>query len=216
MKKNMLIAQSGGPTAVINSGVVGAFTAAMDLEFDNIYAAYQGIQGVLNREIIDLKAADRQTVEGLKYTPSAGLGSCRYKMSKDISHPDFEAVFKVFEELEIGYFFYNGGNDSMDTCDKINEYAVKHGIDIKVIGIPKTVDNDLVGTDHCPGFGSAAKYLNTTLQVSAYDCYSYSTPTIIITTPAQTSGAKNISAPPRMPRLFYRLKDINIRSTKQK
>ncbi|MBN2879077.1 MAG: 6-phosphofructokinase [Clostridia bacterium] len=180
MKKNMLIAQSGGPTAVINSGVVGAFTAAMDLKFDNIYAAYQGIEGVLKKEIIDLKAADRKTVEGLKYTPSAGLGSCRYKMSKDITHPDFEAVFKVFEELEIGYFFYNGGNDSMDTCDKINEYAVKHGIDIKVIGIPKTVDNDLVGTDHCPGFGSAAKYLNTTLQVSAYDCYSYSTPTIIM------------------------------------
>ncbi len=179
-KKNMLIAQSGGPTAVINASVVGAFNAAMDLDFDNIYAANEGIQGVLNRELIDLKATDRRIVEGLKYTPSAGLGSCRHKVPKDINHPEYEEIFKVFDEYDIGCFFYNGGNDSMDTTDKINDYAVKNGIDIKVMGIPKTVDNDLMGTDHCPGFGSAAKYLNTTLAVSAYDCYSYSTPTIIL------------------------------------
>lgn len=179
-QKNMLIAQSGGPTAVINSSVVGAFNAAMDLGFDNIYGANEGIQGVLKDEIMDLKAIDRRIVEGLKYTPSAGLGSCRYKMSKDIDDPDYKKVFDMLEKHNIGYFFYNGGNDSMDTTDKLNDYAVKHGIDVKVMGIPKTVDNDLVGTDHCPGFGSAAKYLNTTLSVSAYDCYSYSTPTIIL------------------------------------
>jgi 6-phosphofructokinase 1 len=179
-QKNMLIAQSGGPTAVINSSVVGAFNAAMDLGFDNIYGANEGIQGVLKDEIMDLKAIDRRIVEGLRYTPSAGLGSCRYKMSKDISDPDYKKVFDMLEKHNIGYFFYNGGNDSMDTTDKLNDYAVKHGIDVKVMGIPKTVDNDLVGTDHCPGFGSAAKYLNTTLSVSAYDCYSYSTPTIIL------------------------------------
>jgi len=178
--KNMLIAQSGGPTSVINSGVVGAFYAALDLGIEGIYAANEGIQGVLKREIIDLKNTDRRIIDGLKYTPSAGLGSCRYKMSKDIEHPDFQKVFEVFDEYDIGYFFYSGGNDSMDTCDKINDYAVKNGIDIKVMGIPKTIDNDLVGTDHCPGFGSAAKYLNTTLMVSAYDCWTYSTPTIIL------------------------------------
>lgn len=179
-KKNMLIAQSGGPTAVINASVVGAFNAAMDLGVERIFGANEGIQGVMNRELMDMKAADRKIVEGLKYTPSAGLGSCRYKVSKDITHPDYETIFKVFDDYDIGYFFYNGGNDSMDTTDKINDYAVKHGIDVKVMGIPKTVDNDLVGTDHCPGFGSAAKYLNTTLTVSAYDCYSYSTPTIVL------------------------------------
>ncbi len=179
-QKNMLIAQSGGPTAVINASVVGAYTAALDLGFDNIYAANEGIQGVLKNEIIDLKAADQRIVEGLKYTPSAGLGSCRYKMSKDIDDPDYKRVFDKLQELNVGYFFYNGGNDSMDTADKLNDYAVKHKLDIKVMGIPKTVDNDLVGTDHCPGFGSAAKYLNTTLAVSAYDCYTYSTPTIIL------------------------------------
>ena len=179
-QKNMLIAQSGGPTAVINASVVGAYTAALDLGFDNIYAANEGIQGVLKNEIIDVKAADQRIVEGLKYTPSAGLGSCRYKMSKDIDDPDYKRVFDKLQELNVGYFFYNGGNDSMDTADKLNDYAVKHKLDIKVMGIPKTVDNDLVGTDHCPGFGSAAKYLNTTLAVSAYDCYTYSTPTIIL------------------------------------
>ena len=179
-QKNMLIAQSGGPTAVINSSIVGAFNAAVDFGFDNIYAANEGIQGVLNNEIIDLKAVDRCIIEGLKYTPSAGLGSCRYKMSKDINDIDYERVFCNLRKHNIGYFFYNGGNDSMDTADKLNDYAIKHKLDIKVMGIPKTIDNDLVGTDHCPGFGSAAKYLNTTLAVSAYDCYTYSTPTIIL------------------------------------
>lgn len=178
-KKNILIAQSGGPTSVINSSVVGAYTAACNYGY-NIYAANEGIQGVLKKEIMDLTSADKRDVESLRYTPSAGLGSCRYKISKDISHPDYETIFKTFEEYNIGYFFYNGGNDSMDTADKINNYAVKNSIDVKVIGIPKTIDNDLVGTDHCPGFGSAAKYLNTTLSVSAYDCYTYSTPTIIL------------------------------------
>lgn len=178
-KRNILIAQSGGPTSVINSSVVGAYTAALNYGY-NIYAANEGIQGVLKREIIDLTSADKRDVESLKYTPSAGLGSSRYKMSKDINHPDYETIFKTFEEYNIGYFFYNGGNDSMDTADKINDYAMKNSIDVKIIGIPKTIDNDLVGTDHCPGFGSAAKYLNTTLTVSAYDCYTYSTPTIIL------------------------------------
>ncbi|MCK5128485.1 MAG: 6-phosphofructokinase, partial [Clostridiales bacterium] len=123
-QKNMLIAQSGGPTAVINASVVGAYTAALDLGFDNIYAANEGIQGVLKNEIIDVKAADQRIVEGLKYTPSAGLGSCRYKMSKDIDDPDYKRVFDKLQELNVGYFFYNGGNDSMDTADKLNDYAV--------------------------------------------------------------------------------------------
>ena len=179
-KKNMVIAQSGGPTSVINASVVGAFDAAMDLGFDNIYAANQGVEGVLKDEIIDLKAVDRRIIEGLKYTPSAGLGSCRHKMSKDINDPEYKKVFDMLQKHDVGYFFYNGGNDSMDTTDKLNDYAVKHGIDIKVMGIPKTIDNDLVGTDHCPGFGSAAKYLNTTLSVAAYDCWTYTTPTIIL------------------------------------
>ena len=179
-RKNMLIAQSGGPTAVINSSVVGAYTAAMDLDFNNIYAAHGGILGVLNNEIMDLKALDRNVMENLKYTPSAGLVSCRHKMSKDINDAEYKKVFDKFKELDIGYFFYNGGNDSMDTAEKLNDYAVKHNLDIKIIGIPKTVDNDLVGTDHCPGFGSAAKYLNTTLMVAAYDSHSYTVPTIII------------------------------------
>ena len=174
MKKNVILAQSGGPTAVINSSIVGAFDAAKNSgKVDRIYAAVGGIEGVLKEQLIDLTALSDAEIRMLRFTPSAGLFSCRHVMPTDSSHPEYQRVFEVFEAHNVGYFFYNGGNDSMDTACKLNQYAQEHGLDVLVNGIPKTIDNDLYGTDHCPGFGSAAKMLNITLQEAAYDTYSY-------------------------------------------
>lgn len=182
MKKNVLLAQSGGPTAVINSSIAGAFYAAKESgDVGNIYAAIGGIKGVMNEHFVELSALPDESMQKFRYTPSAGLYSCRHVLSSDDADAEYSAIFDIFEKYNIGYFFYNGGNDSMDTADKLNKYAVKHGYDIKINGIPKTIDNDLFGTDHCPGFGSAAKYLNVTLQEAAYDTYSYpSSKTVII------------------------------------
>lgn len=181
MGKNVLVAQSGGPTAVINSSIVGAFFAARESEaIDNIYAAVGGIKGVMAENFVELSALSEESIRKLRYTPSAGLYSCRHVLSNDENDNEYSKIFDIFEKYNIGYFFYNGGNDSMDTADKLNKYAVKHGYDIKINGIPKTIDNDLFGTDHCPGFGSAAKYLNVTLQEAAHDTYSYPTSKTVI------------------------------------
>jgi len=180
-RKNMLIAQSGGPTAVINASVVGAFHRAVTAsDIHHIYGAYNGIVGVLKETFVDLKKQDRRTMDGIQYTPSSALGSCRYKLSSDFEHEDYRRIFDVFDAHKIGYFFYNGGNDSMDTAMKLNAYARKIGYDIKIIGIPKTIDNDLVGTDHCPGYGSAAKYINTSILESAFDCNTYTARTVVL------------------------------------
>lgn len=152
MSKNVLLAQSGGPTAVINSSIVGAFDAAKEnSNIDKIFASMGGIEGVLQENFVDLTEVSDEKIRALRYTPSAGLYSCRHVLPKSAENEEYKRIFDVLDAHNIGYFFYNGGNDSMDTANKLNKYAMKHGYDVKVNGIPKTIDNDLFGTDHCPG-----------------------------------------------------------------
>lgn len=175
---NLLIAQSGGPTAAINATLVGALTGALSSgKIDKIYGAIHGIQGVIEETFIDLKdkIKDSNSLELLCQTPAAALGSCRFKLdSLEENEEQYKQIIDIFRKHEIGYFIYIGGNDSMDTVDKISAYCMQHGInDIKVVGAPKTIDNDLVQTDHCPGFGSAAKYIGTTFAELERDCGVY-------------------------------------------
>jgi 6-phosphofructokinase len=150
---NLLIAHGGGPTPVINASLRGVIEAARrHPEILNIYGARYGVAGLLNEELIDLGQESQQKVDGLSYTPASALGSCRKKLKEE----DYPHVLEILKKYNIRYFFYNGGNDSMDTCQKIA--ALAGGYDIRVIGIPKTIDNDLEYTDHSPGFGSAARY----------------------------------------------------------
>jgi 6-phosphofructokinase 1 len=168
--KNCLVAQSGGPTAVINASFVGVLDEALENKFySNVYAGINGIEGILNENLINLSDLPYENLKGLKYTPSSGLGSCRYKMKdykKDSS--EYEKLFEILKKNDIGCFFYIGGNDSMDTVRALTEYTKENNItDIQVIGVPKTIDNDLMETDHTPGFGSASKYIATTV----LECY---------------------------------------------
>lgn len=176
MKKNMIIGQSGGPTAVINSSLAGAIEFGLQSEkVGNIYGMINGIEGLMEENIISLSAMFRNLpheLNRLKHSPAMFLGSCRFKLSN--SREEFDRIFEVLEFYEIGYFIYIGGNDSMDTVKKLSEYAAQNGVDIKVVGIPKTIDNDLVGIDHSPGFGSAAKYIATCVREVAYDTSIYS------------------------------------------
>lgn len=161
---NCIIAQSGGPTSVINSSVVGLLHANKDIKaFNKVYAGLNGIEGILNGNIIDLSSFSDSEINAFRYTPSSGLGSCRYKMKKlEESTEEYDKLLDILKTNDIKAFFYVGGNDSMDTIAKLGKYAEKTGIDIKFIGIPKTIDNDLMFTDHTPGFGSAAKFIATT------------------------------------------------------
>ena len=161
-KPNALIAQSGGPTAVINASVCGVVqTAVKSAKLGRIYGAVNGILGVLQEELIDLSAEKSRIIEALKHTPAAVLGSSRYKLQRAESQRDLERIIEVFKAHGVHYFFYAGGNDSMDTADKINKQAHQNGYELICMGIPKTVDNDLACTDHCPGYGSIAKYVAT-------------------------------------------------------
>jgi 6-phosphofructokinase 1 len=172
---NCIIAQSGGPTSVINSSVVGLIKANEKLNaYDKIYGGINGIEGILTKNIIDLSSIPHEELNEFKYTPSSGLGSCRYKM-KDLtdSTEEYDRLIKILKELDIKTFFYVGGNDSMDTTAKLGKYAAENNLDINFIGVPKTIDNDLVNTDHTPGFASAAKFiaisvLETYLDSSVY------------------------------------------------
>ena len=152
---NILVAHGGGPTAVINTSLQGMVEAARTSgRVDKIYAARFGAEGILKGDLIDLTDVPAEVIARLQYTPASAIGSCRRKLTED----DYPTVMETLKKYEINAFFYNGGNDSMDTCNKVNELAVKEGLDLRVIGIPKTMDNDLEVTDHCPGFGSAARY----------------------------------------------------------
>ncbi len=163
LKGACIIGQSGGPTSVINSSALGVIQTALKSEaITNVYAAAHGITGVLDEKMFDCSKEDPAELELFKNTPASQLGSCRYKL-KDFNVDDSEYVriLEVFKKYDVRYFFYNGGNDSMDTCNKISKYMAKVGYECRVMGIPKTIDNDLFGTDHCPGYGSAAKYVAT-------------------------------------------------------
>ena len=182
----MIIGQSGGPTAVINSSLAGAFEAAEAAGIKKIYGMHYGIEGFLNENILDLRKhiKNAQDVSLLKRTPSAFLGSCRYKLPKIEGNEDvYEKIFSIMEKYDIQYFLYNGGNDSMDTVKMLSDYAAAHGKPQKFMGIPKTIDNDLPVTDHCPGYGSAAKYIATSLKeiIVDNDCYGpYRTSVVIV------------------------------------
>ena len=155
MSMNILVAHGGGPTAVINTSLQGVVEAARTSgRVDKIYAARFGAEGILKGDLIDLTDVPAEVITRLQYTPASAIGSCRRKLTEN----DYPTVMETLKKYEINAFFYNGGNDSMDTCSKVNELAVKEGLDLRVIGIPKTMDNDLEVTDHCPGFGSAARY----------------------------------------------------------
>ncbi len=155
MGKKILVAHGGGPTAVINCSLQGVVEAARASgKVDKIYAARFGAEGILKGDLLDLTNVPAETIAKLRHTPASAIGSCRRKLSE----ADYPTVLETLKRFEIDCFFYNGGNDSMDTCHKVNELAKKEGLDLRVIGIPKTMDNDLDITDHCPGFGSAARY----------------------------------------------------------
>jgi ATP-dependent phosphofructokinase / diphosphate-dependent phosphofructokinase len=164
---NVLVGQSGGPTAVINASVEGVVAEALNHAcIEEIYGTLNGVLGILNEEFIDLASESQQTVRALRHTPGAALGTCRYKLKKQA---DFERVLEVFKAHNIRYFFYAGGNDSQDTADKISKLAQQQGYELRVIGIPKTIDNDLPVTDHCPGYGSVIKHVATTVREMACD-----------------------------------------------
>jgi 6-phosphofructokinase 1 len=175
LKGACLFGQSGGPTAVINASAAGVFLTALKSEnITEVYGALNGISGVINDNIIDISKEDIEELNRLKYTPAAALGSIRYKLRhyKD-DDTDYKKILDVFKKYNIRYFFYCGGNDSMDTCHKISGYMQEQKYDCRIIGIPKTIDNDLMGIDHCPGYGSAAKYIATTLLEVILDATSY-------------------------------------------
>jgi len=161
------VGQSGGPTAVVNASVAGIIAEALNHDcVEEIYGSLNGVYGLLQEDLIDLAAESQQQIRALKHTPGAALGSCRYKLKKPA---DFDRVLEVFKAHNIRYFFYIGGNDSQDTAAKISAHAQAQGYELRVIGVPKTVDNDLPATDHCPGYGSAAKYLATSVRELAAD-----------------------------------------------
>lgn len=176
MKKNAVVGQSGGPTAVINASLYGTVYEALNREDEigTVYGMINGIEGFLNNQVMDMAPLEEsKELELIRTTPGSYLGSCRYKLPEDLNDPVYPQLFARFEAYNIGYFFYIGGNDSMDTVSKLSRYAEKISSDIRVIGIPKTIDNDLVETDHTPGFGSAAKYVASTVREIAVDASVY-------------------------------------------
>lgn len=181
---NLLVAQSGGPTAAINATLVGVLQGArISRKVDRVYGAKNGIEGAIKDNLIDLNSLlkDTHALDTLTYTPSAALGSCRFKM-KDFRQDEktYKKIIDTFIKYGIKYFVYIGGNDSMDTVDKLTEYCKLNGHDFYIMGAPKTVDNDLNLTDHSPGFGSAAKYIATTIAELERDISVYDVPAVTI------------------------------------
>ena len=183
MKKNLIVGQSGGPTAVINSSLCGVVSEGLahPEEIDHVYGMVNGIEGFLNGTILDFaQALPGEKLELLKTTPGAYLGSCRYKLPESLEDPVYPKLFAKFEEMNIGWFFYIGGNDSMDTVSKLSRYAASIDSPIRFIGEPKTIDNDLVHTDHTPGFGSAARYVASTVREIVLDASVYEKKSVTI------------------------------------
>lgn len=170
-----IFGQSGGPTSVINASAAGVFIEALKQKnITAVYGAAHGIKGILDENFYDMGKEDIEELMLLKNTPSSALGSVRYKLkSVETDDTDYKRILEVFKKYNIRYFFYNGGNDSMDTCNKVSKYLLAAGYDCNVIGVPKTIDNDLYGTDHCPGFASAAKYVATTMMELNLDAKVY-------------------------------------------
>lgn len=180
---NCLVAQSGGPTAVINASFMGVFDEVLERKcYKTVYAGLNGIEGILNETLLDLNTIPYDNLKLLKYTPSSALGSCRYKM-KDYKADDseFKKLFQIFAAHNIKAFFYIGGNDSMDTVRALSEYTKLHNIDVQIMGVPKTIDNDLMETDHTPGFGSASKFIASTILETYLDSSVYINNGIFIT-----------------------------------
>ena len=182
LKGACIIGQSGGPTSVINASAYGVIdTALKSGVITRVLGAEHGIKGVLNDRLFDMGQEDPEELRLLKYTPSSALGSCRYKLADPaVDDTDFKRILEIFKKYDVRYFFYNGGNDSMDTCNKINQYMQSVGYECRVMGVPKTIDNDLYGTDHCPGYASAAKYIATSFMEVYLDSHVYDTGMIVI------------------------------------
>lgn len=180
---NVIVGQSGGPTAVINSSLAGVYQTARDRGAKKVYGMLHGIKGLLDEQYVDLTQKIRSTLEIdlLKRTPSSYLGSCRYKLPDvDTDKGTYEKIFKILKKLDVEYFFYIGGNDSMDTIEKLSRYAAEINSPVRFIGVPKTIDNDLAITDHTPGFGSAAKFIASTMKEIIRDGLVYDYPTVTV------------------------------------
>ena len=177
-----IFGQSGGPTAVINASAYGVIRTALDSDvITNVYGAAYGIKGVLNDELYDMAEEEDYELKLLLNTPSSELGSCRYKIADpEVDDTDYKRILEIFKKYDVRYFFYNGGNDSMDTCNKISRYMEKVGYECRVMGVPKTIDNDLFGTDHCPGYGSAAKFIATSCMEVGKDTDVYNTDMVTV------------------------------------
>ena len=182
LKGACIIGQSGGPTSVINASAYGAIKTALESDsITRVLGARHGIKGVLDDDLIDMGKEDPQELEMMKFTPSSALGSCRYKLKDpDEDDTDYKRILEIFKKYDVRYFFYNGGNDSMDTCNKISKFMMKSGYECRVMGIPKTIDNDLFGTDHCPGYASASKYIATSCMEIYQDARVYDTGMVCI------------------------------------
>jgi len=179
---NAIFGQSGGPTSVINASAAGVITEALKTDcIPKVFGAANGIRGILEETFYDMTQEDPKELELLKTTPSSALGSVRYKLADPDKDPtDYNKLLEVFKKYDIRYFFYNGGNDSMDTCNKVSKFMQKAGYECRVIGVPKTIDNDLYATDHCPGYGSAAKYVATATMEIYHDARVYDTPLVCV------------------------------------
>jgi len=182
LKGACVFAQSGGPTSVINASAAGVIQEALKQEcITDVYASAHGIKGMLNGELYDMGKEDARELDLLLNTPSSAFGSARYKLKHyDEDDRDYEQILKLFQKHNVRYMFFNGGNDSMDTCNKVGKYLANVGYECRVMGVPKTIDNDLWGTDHCPGFGSAAKYIATSCMEVSLDAKVYDKGMVIV------------------------------------
>ncbi len=182
LKGALVIGQSGGPTSVINASAYGVVRTALDCpDITAVYGAAHGIKGILDDALYDMGKEEPRELELLLHTPSSALGSVRYKLKdSSVDETDYKRILEVFKKRNIRYFMYNGGNDSMDTCNKISKYMQREGYECRIMGVPKTVDNDLFGTDHCPGYPSAAKYIATTCMELYHDARVYDTGMVCI------------------------------------